>query len=239
VFERFTAEGRRVVVLAQEEASMLKDGQIEAEHILLGLLREEGGLAGRVLRSFELTVDGVRSLVARTAAAGESPAGPIPFEAGGRMVLEVAMREALGLGHNFVGTEHLLLALVRVESAATRIMAKSGADSTAVRSRVINMLAVAPAVAASDSRAAAFPTGLDAAVQSSMPAGDGVPELFGIAAIVAREKGRETIEMLDLLVAITRAAKTRSILAGLGIDEARLRDAISRANGPGDPEVPS
>jgi len=191
VFERFTAEGRRVVVLAQEEASVLRHGQIAAEHILLGLLREERGLAGRVLRSFELTVDGVRGLVARTAGADECvpPAAQIPFEARGRKVLEVAMREALGLGRNFVGTEHLLLALVRVESAATGIMAKSGADSAAIRSRVIEMLAVAPATVASDSRAAPPPTGLDAAVQSSMPAGDGVPELFGIAASVAREDG--------------------------------------------------
>ena len=114
MFERFTERARQVVVLAQEEARTLKHNYIGTEHILLGLLREEEGLAARVLESLDITVEEVRAQVARIVGQGdEVTTGQIPFTPRAKKVLELALREALSLGHNYIGTEHILLGLVR------------------------------------------------------------------------------------------------------------------------------
>ncbi|HUA12087.1 MAG TPA: ATP-dependent Clp protease ATP-binding subunit [Solirubrobacteraceae bacterium] len=142
MFERFTERARQVVVLAQEEARTLKHNYIGTEHILLGLLREEEGLAARVLESLDINVERVRAQVVRIVGSGEEvTSGQIPFTPRAKKVLELALREALSLGHNYIGTEHILLGLVREnEGVAARILLDFDADSEKIRNEVIRML---------------------------------------------------------------------------------------------------
>ena len=142
MFERFTERARQVVVLAQDEARALKHNYIGTEHILLGLLREEEGLAARVLESLDITVEEVRAQVARIVGQGdEVTTGQIPFTPRAKKVLELALREALSLGHNYIGTEHILLGLVREnEGVAARILLDFDADAEKIRNEIIRML---------------------------------------------------------------------------------------------------
>ncbi len=142
MFERFTERARQVVVLAQDEARALKHNYIGTEHILLGLLREEEGLAARVLEGLEITVEEVRAQVARIVGQGdEVTSGQIPFTPRAKKVLELALREALSLGHNYIGTEHILLGLVREkEGVAARILLDFDADAEKIRNEIIRML---------------------------------------------------------------------------------------------------
>src|SRR5678815_3492770 len=142
MFERFTERARQVVVLAQEEARTLKHNYIGTEHILLGLLREEEGLAARVLESLDITVERVRAQVVRIVGSGEEvTSGQIPFTPRAKKVLELALREALSLGHNYIGTEHILLGLVREnEGVAARILLDFDADAEKIRNEIIRML---------------------------------------------------------------------------------------------------
>ncbi len=142
MFERFTERARQVVVLAQDEARGLKHNYIGTEHVLLGLLREEEGLGARVLESLGITIDGVRTQVAQIVGEGdEVSTGQIPFTPRAKKVLELSLREALALGHNYIGTEHVLLGLVRVnEGVAARILLDSGVSAEQVRDEVIRML---------------------------------------------------------------------------------------------------
>src|SRR5438132_1070181 len=142
LFERFTERARQVVVLAQDEARALKHNYIGTEDILLGLLREEEGLAARVLESLDITVEEVRAQVARIVGQGdEVTTGQIPFTPRAKKVLELALREALSLGHNYIGTEHILLGLVREnEGVAARILLDFDADADKIRNEIIRML---------------------------------------------------------------------------------------------------
>jgi ATP-dependent Clp protease ATP-binding subunit ClpC len=142
MFQRFTERARQVVVLAQDEARTLKHNYIGTEHILLGLLREEEGLAARVLDSLDITVEEVRAQVARIVGQGdEVTTGQIPFTPRAKKVLELALREALSLGHNYIGTEHILLGLVREnEGVAARILLDFDADAEKIRNEIIRML---------------------------------------------------------------------------------------------------
>ncbi len=142
MFERFTERARQVVVLAQEEARTLKHNYIGTEHVLLGLLREEEGLAARVLESLDITAEKVRSQVVRIVGSGEEvTSGQIPFTPRAKKVLELALREALSLGHNYIGTEHILLGLIREnEGVAARILLDFDADADKIRNEVIRML---------------------------------------------------------------------------------------------------
>jgi ATP-dependent Clp protease ATP-binding subunit ClpA len=142
LFERFTERARQVVVLAQDEARAFKHNYIDTEHILLGLLREEEGLGGRVLESFGITVEEVRAQVARIVGQGdEVTMGQIPFTPRAKKVLELSLREALSLGHNYIGTEHILLGLVREnEGVAARILLDFDADAEKIRNEIIRML---------------------------------------------------------------------------------------------------
>src|ERR1035437_513930 len=142
MFERFTERARQVVVLAQEEARTLKHNYIGTEHILLGLLREEEGLAARGLESLDITVERVRAQVVRIVGSGEEvTSGQIPFTPRAKKVLELALREALSLGDNYIGTEHILQGLVREnEGVAARILLDFDADSEKIRNEVIRML---------------------------------------------------------------------------------------------------
>ena len=139
MFERFTESARQVVVLSQEEARTLRHDYIGTEHLLLGLLREEDGLAARVLINLGLQVERVRGQIVRIVGSGEEVrVGQIPFTPRAKRVLELALREALSLGHNHIGPEHILLALGREnESVATRIMRDFDADPEKVRNAVM------------------------------------------------------------------------------------------------------
>ena len=142
MFERFTERARQVVVLAQDEARALGHGYIGTEHLLLGILREEEGLGGRVLASLGVTVEGARDQVARIVGRGEEPpTGQIPFTPHAKRMLELSLREALSLGHNSIGTEHILLGLVRAnDGVGAQVLAQFGLFAEHVRNRVITLL---------------------------------------------------------------------------------------------------
>jgi ATP-dependent Clp protease ATP-binding subunit ClpC len=142
MFERFTDRARRVVVLAQEEARMLNHNYIGTEHILLGLIHEGEGVAAKALESLGISLEGVRDQVEEIIGQGQTaPAGHIPFTPRAKKVLELSLREALQLGHNYIGTEHILLGLIREgEGVAAQVLQKLGADLNRVRQQVIQLL---------------------------------------------------------------------------------------------------
>jgi hypothetical protein len=142
MFERFTERARHAVVLAQEAARELRHGYIGTEHILLGLCREEEGVAGRALEALGITAERVRAEVVRTVGMGaEAVQGQMPFRPRSKKVLELALREALALRHDYIGTEHLLLGLLREgDSVAVQVLTDLGGDPTVIRERVIETL---------------------------------------------------------------------------------------------------
>ncbi|HEX2090546.1 MAG TPA: ATP-dependent Clp protease ATP-binding subunit [Actinomycetota bacterium] len=142
MFERFTDRARRVVVLAQEEARMLNHNYIGTEHILLGLIHEGEGVAAKALESLGISLEAVRSQVEEIIGQGQAaPTGHIPFTPRAKKVLELSLREALQLGHNYIGTEHILLGLIREgEGVAAQVLQKLGADLNRVRQQVIQLL---------------------------------------------------------------------------------------------------
>ncbi len=142
MFERFTDRARRVVVLAQEEARLLNHNYIGTEHILLGLIHEGEGVAAKALESLGISLEKVRQQVEEIIGAGQSPpSGHIPFTPRAKKVLELSLREALQLGHNYIGTEHILLGLIREgEGVAAQVLVKLGADLGRVRQQVIQLL---------------------------------------------------------------------------------------------------
>jgi len=142
MFERFTDRARRVVVLAQEEARLLNHNYIGTEHILLGLIHEGEGVAAKALESLGISLEAVRAQVEEIIGqGGSSPSGHIPFTPRAKKVLELSLREALQLGHNYIGTEHILLGLIREgEGVAAQVLVKLGADLSRVRQQVIQLL---------------------------------------------------------------------------------------------------
>src|SRR6202789_3392474 len=160
MFERFTDRARRVVVLAQEEARMLNHNYIGTEHILLGLIHEGEGVAAKALESLGISLDAVRQQVEEIIGQGQqAPSGHIPFPPRAKKVLELSLREALQLGHNYIGTEHILLGLIREgEGVAAQVLVKLGADLNRVRQQVIQLLhgyqGKEPAAAGAQSEAA-------------------------------------------------------------------------------------
>ena len=142
MFERFTDRARRVVVLAQEEARLLNHSYIGTEHILLGLIHEGEGVAAKALESLNISLEAVRAQVEEIIGqGGSSPSGHIPFTPRAKKVLELSLREALQLGHNYIGTEHILLGLIREgEGVAAQVLVKLGADLSRVRQQVIQLL---------------------------------------------------------------------------------------------------
>jgi hypothetical protein len=143
MFERFTDRARRVVVLAQEEARHLDHNYIGTEHILLGLIHEGEGVAARALESLGISLEAVRSEVVEIVGHGdEAPTGHIPFTPRAKKVLELSLREALALSHNYIGTEHILLGLIREgQGVAAQVLVKLGADFDRVRQQVVQLLA--------------------------------------------------------------------------------------------------
>jgi ATP-dependent Clp protease ATP-binding subunit ClpA len=142
LFERFTDRARQAVVLAQEEARLLNHNYIGTEHILLGLAHEGQGVAAKALESLGISLEAVRAQVEAIIGQGQSaPTGHIPFTPRAKKVLELSLREALQLGHNYIGTEHILLGLIREgEGVAAQVLVKLGADLSRVRRQVIQLL---------------------------------------------------------------------------------------------------
>src|SRR6202046_5335692 len=217
MFERFTERARQVVVLAQEEARTLKHDYIGTEHILPGLLREEEGLAARVLESLEITVERVRAQVVRIVGSGEEvTSGQIPFTPRAKKVLELALREALSLGHNYIGTEHILLGLVREnEGVAARILLDFDADSEKIRNEVIRMLS-----GPGSRQRGAGGSGAAAAAQGESKKSSKLLDQFGrnLTTLAAESKldpvvGRET-EIERIMQILSRRTKNNPVLVG-------------------------
>jgi ATP-dependent Clp protease ATP-binding subunit ClpC len=142
MFERFSGRARRVIDLAQDEARMLEHNYIGTEHILLGLIHEGDGVAAKALQSLGISLDAVRQQVEQIIGRGQqAPSGHIPFTPRAKKVLELSLREALQLGHDYIGTEHILLGLIREgDGVAAQVLVKLGADLNRVRQQVIQLL---------------------------------------------------------------------------------------------------
>ena len=160
MFERFTQRARHVVVLSQEEARLLNHNYIGTEHILLGLLGEPESVAGTVLAGFGFTRDGVREEVAAKVGRGKkAPTGHIPFTPRAKKTLELSLREALALKHNYIGTEHILLGLIREGDGVAAQILREHADLAEIRAAVLDAVSAGgPAEAADAARAPTRPT---------------------------------------------------------------------------------
>ena len=181
MFERFTDRARRVVVLAQEEARHLNHNYIGTEHILLGLLNEGEGIAAQALESLDIDLASVRDEVVKIIGQGQqSPSGHIPFTPRAKKVLELSLREALQLGHNYIGTEHILLGLIREgEGVAAQVLQQLGAELQKVRQTVIQLLS--------------GPGGSEE--QSAEPSGSGSRETAAGGSTVLDQFGRNLTQM--------------------------------------------
>ncbi len=171
MFERFTDRARRVVVLAQEEARHLDHNYIGTEHILLGLIHEREGVAARALTALDISLESVRAQVEEIIGRGDqAPTGHIPFTPRAKKVLELSLREALGLSHNYIGTEHILLGLIREgEGVAAQVLVKLGGSLDRVRQQVIQLLADASQLQAE--QVAGMPTRITQQQAMAMVAG--------------------------------------------------------------------
>jgi ATP-dependent Clp protease ATP-binding subunit ClpA len=218
VFERFTERACQVVVLAQEEARRVQHNYIGAEHILLGLLREEEGLAARVLESLDITIEDARAQVVEIVGSGEEvTSGQIPFTPRGKKVLELALREAERLGHSHIGTEHILLGVVREnDGVVARILLHFGAEAETVSNELMRMLSGPDARA----RIERTPVGEHGpgAVDGRWVGGLG-PVLRRLSVEIRDELGREPDDG-DLLLALACAPDTLAgqTLRQLGVE---------------------
>ena len=216
MFERFTDRARRVVVLAQEEARLLNHNYIGTEHILLGLIHEGEGVAAKALESLGISLDAVREQVQDIIGQGQqAPSGHIPFTPRAKKVLELSLREALQLGHNYIGTEHILLGLIREgEGVAAQVLVKLGADLNKVRQQVIQLLS---------GYQGKEPAGASVGGQSSQegtPAGSLVLDQFGRNLTqAARENKLDPVigrssEIERVMQVLSRRTKNNPILIG-------------------------
>src|ERR671930_116630 len=215
MFERFTDRARRVVVLSQEEARMLNHNYIGTEHILLGLIHEGEGVAAKALESLGISLDAVRGQVEEIIGQGQAaPTGHIPFTPRAKKVLELSLREALQLGHNYIGTEHMLLGLVREgEGVAAQVLISLGADLSRVRQQVIQLLS--GHLGAKDA-----PAGAGAGSSQEAPSGSPVLDQFGRNLTQqAREKKLDPVigrtrEIERVMQVLSRRTKNNPVLIG-------------------------
>ncbi len=226
MFERFTDRARRVVVLAQEEARLLNHNYIGTEHILLGLIHEGEGVAAKALESLGISLEAVRSQVEEIIGqGGSSPSGHIPFTPRAKKVLELSLREALQLGHNYIGTEHILLGLIREgEGVAAQVLVKLGADLSRVRQQVIQLLSgyQGPQSGKEASSAPAGGTGGGSSNPSGEAGNQGslVLDQFGRNLTqLAREKKLDPVigrsrEMERVMQVLSRRTKNNPVLIG-------------------------
>ncbi|MDR6414522.1 ATP-dependent Clp protease ATP-binding subunit [Pseudarthrobacter sulfonivorans] len=231
MFERFTDRARRVVVLAQEEARMLNHNYIGTEHILLGLIHEGEGVAAKALESLSISLDGVREQVQEIIGQGQqAPSGHIPFTPRAKKVLELSLREALQLGHNYIGTEHILLGLIREgEGVAAQVLVKLGADLNRVRQQVIQLLS---GYQGKETTGA----GVGPGQPEGTPAGSVVLDQFGRNLTqAARENkldpviGRES-EMERVMQVLSRRTKNNPVLIGEpGVGKTAVVEGLAQA----------
>jgi ATP-dependent Clp protease ATP-binding subunit ClpC len=216
VFERFTDRARRVVVLAQEEARLLNHNYIGTEHILLGLIHEGEGVAARALESMGINLESVRSQVVEIIGQGaQAPSGHIPFTPRAKKVLELSLREALQLGHNYIGTEHILLGLIREgEGVAAQVLQKLGAELHKVRQTVIQLLSGV------QGESGGTPAAAGQGGRESTPAGSTVLDQFGrnLTGYARDHKldpviGRHT-EIERVMQILSRRTKNNPVLIG-------------------------
>jgi ATP-dependent Clp protease ATP-binding subunit ClpC len=242
LFERFTDRARRVVVLAQEEARLLNHNYIGTEHILLGLIHEGEGVAAKALESLSISLEGVRAQVEEIIGqGGSSPSGHIPFTPRAKKVLELSLREALQLGHNYIGTEHILLGLIREgEGVAAQVLVKLGADLSRVRQQVIQLLSGyqsggAPA-GGEGGKGTPQTAGVGAGSSSGdTPQGSLVLDQFGRnLTTMAREKkldpviGREK-EIERIMQVLSRRTKNNPVLIGEpGVGKTAIVEGLSQ-----------
>jgi ATP-dependent Clp protease ATP-binding subunit ClpA len=220
VFERFTDRARSVVVLAQEEARLLKHNYIGTEHILLGLSHEGEGVAAKALEAMGVSLQDVRSQVESIIGRGHSePRGHIPFTPRAKKVLEMSLRESLQLGHNYIGTEHLLLGLIREgEGVGAQVLVKLGADLNRVRQQVNKLLQVSGDEAAAES---GFATrGEATAFVSQLAAGADPRQILPEIA----QRGRRARDLAERLARVLAdpSISPDNVLYGLFLDDARL-----------------
>jgi len=215
MFERFTDRARRVVVLAQEEARMLNHNYIGTEHILLGLIHEGEGVAAKALESLGISLDAVREQVQEIIGQGQqSPTGHIPFTPRAKKVLELSLREGLQLGHNYIGTEHILLGLIREgEGVAAQVLVKLGADLNRVRQQVIQLLS---GYQGKESATA----GVGPSAQEGTPSGSLVLDQFGRNLTQAAREGKldpvigREQEIERVMQVLSRRTKNNPVLIG-------------------------
>jgi ATP-dependent Clp protease ATP-binding subunit ClpC len=220
LFERFTDRARRVVVLAQEEARLLNHNYIGTEHILLGLIHEGEGVAAKALESLGISLEAVRSQVEEIIGqGGSSPSGHIPFTPRAKKVLELSLREALQLGHNYIGTEHILLGLIREgEGVAAQVLVKLGADLSRVRQQVIQLLSGYSGSTSAEGAAGGKAPASGASGES--PSGSLVLDQFGRNLTQqAREKKLDPVigrsrEIERVMQVLSRRTKNNPVLIG-------------------------
>jgi ATP-dependent Clp protease ATP-binding subunit ClpC len=233
LFERFTERARQIVVLAHEEAIGLKHDHIGTEHLLLGLVRDSEGLAAHALGSFDITVERVRGEIVRIVGVGQAVvAGQMPLTPRSKRVLELALREAIGLGHNYIGTEHILLGVLALnDGVAARILVDFGVTPEQIRREVIRRLSAAGAPPRPLGRprppaGEQEPSGFDEWIRVGPAAA--ARRLLLVAAGRALADGRDEIESRDVLLALTRDEAIAPVLADLGVDEAAVLEALAR-----------
>ena len=218
MFERFTDRARRVVVLAQEEARMLNHNYIGTEHILLGLIHEGEGVASKALEQLGISLENVREQVQEIIGQGQqAPTGHIPFTPRAKKVLELSLREALQLGHNYIGTEHILLGLIREgEGVAAQVLVKLGAELARVRQTVIQLISGYQG----GKEAAGATAGPGAGPAEGTPAGSLVLDQFGRNLTVAAREGKldpvigREKEIERVMQVLSRRTKNNPVLIG-------------------------
>ncbi|QCU76860.1 ATP-dependent Clp protease ATP-binding subunit [Citricoccus sp. SGAir0253] len=236
MFERFTDRARRVVVLAQEEARMLNHSYIGTEHILLGLIHEGEGVAAKALESLNISLGAVREQVQEIIGQGQqTPSGHIPFTPRAKKVLELSLREALQLGHNYIGTEHILLGLIREgEGVAAQVLVKLGADLNRVRQTVIQLLSGYQGGAGGKEAAGA---GVSSGGQTEgAPAGSVVLDQFGRNLTAAAREGKldpvigRALEMERVMQVLSRRTKNNPVLIGEpGVGKTAVVEGLAQA----------
>jgi ATP-dependent Clp protease ATP-binding subunit ClpC len=228
LFERFTDRARRVVVLAQEEARLLNHNYIGTEHILLGLIHEGEGVAAKALEQLGISLEAVRTQVEEIIGqGGSSPSGHIPFTPRAKKVLELSLREALQLGHNYIGTEHILLGLIREgEGVAAQVLVKLGADLSRVRQQVIQLLS---GYAGKEGAPSGGPAG------EATPSGSLVLDQFGRNLTqLAREKKLDPVigrtrEIERVMQVLSRRTKNNPVLIGEpGVGKTAIVEGLSQ-----------
>ena len=236
MFERFTDRARRVVVLAQEEARLLNHNYIGTEHILLGLIHEGEGVAAKALESLGISLEAVRSQVEEIIGqGGSSPSGHIPFTPRAKKVLELSLREALQLGHNYIGTEHILLGLIREgEGVAAQVLVKLGADLSRVRQQVIQLLSGYSGSASSGSGEKAGATAGGSGTESA--SGSLVLDQFGRNLTqLARDKNLDPVigrarEAERVMQVLSRRTKNNPVLIGEpGVGKTAIVEGLAQA----------